>query len=291
MHSDDAPEVAAAIVCPLTILEIPVVARPDQGESVEAVEVHTTGGSDVEPAAVVADPVGEIHLDPAEGGDDVLEAVEVELHEVVDRDPEVLLNGCDELAGTVRERGIDLVELPGPDVVHDEVTRDGKDGDRVGPLVGTQQQDHVRVDAGDACRAAAEGRSLFVVQHAPGRRADEEESLGAHVRTRGRRRGELRHRHPVDLVEPKGNESDLGPGKSEDDHQESYRCLDQVAEPAWSARAPAPAAEPPTNRRFIRVRELAARNVGHQTQTRDAPLRSCEASKRVVSAHPPADRP
>jgi hypothetical protein len=76
-------EIAAAVVHPLTILEIPVVPRPDQGKGVETVPVHATGRADVEPAAVVTNPVEEVHLEAAEGIDDALEAVEIEFDEVV----------------------------------------------------------------------------------------------------------------------------------------------------------------------------------------------------------------
>jgi hypothetical protein len=96
--------------------------------------------------------------------DDALEAVKIEFDKVVDRDPEVLLDCGDELTGTIREGGIDLEELPGPDVVHDEVTWDGKDRDRVSPLIGTQQQGHVRVDSQRSPRDVSSAFGLLPTQ-------------------------------------------------------------------------------------------------------------------------------
>jgi hypothetical protein len=75
----------------------------------------------------------------------------------------------------------------------------------------------------------------------------------------------------MDLVEPKSDEGHLGPGQNHDDHQESHRHPDEIAEPTWSARPPAAPAEPPSSGRQVRTRELAAGNVGHKKQTRDAP--------------------
>jgi hypothetical protein len=84
----------------------------------------------------------------------------------------------------------------------------------------------------------------------------------------------------MDLVEPEGDERDLGPGKSDDHHQEGQRYPDEIAEPTWP-RTPGPTAESSSNERRVRVRQLSAGfNIGHEEQTRDAPLRSHEARDR-----------
>src|SRR5208337_3990280 len=87
----DTPEVPRPVVYPLATFVIEVVAGTDESQGIESVQAHAAGRADVEAAAVVVDPVGEVHLDPAESVHDVLEAVEVQIDEVVDGDPEVLL--------------------------------------------------------------------------------------------------------------------------------------------------------------------------------------------------------
>jgi hypothetical protein len=57
---------------------------------------------------VVADRPGEVHRDPAEGVDDLAEAVEVDQQVVVDGDVQALLDGLDQLAGAVVEGRVDL---------------------------------------------------------------------------------------------------------------------------------------------------------------------------------------
>ena len=75
------------------------VTGPHDLEGLDAVELEAAGGLDVQPRVRVVDRLREVHLDPPQGVDDVDEAVEVQLHEVLDRDPEVLLDGGDQLVG------------------------------------------------------------------------------------------------------------------------------------------------------------------------------------------------
>ena len=105
------------------------VTGPHDLERLGPVERDAAGGLDVEPRVGVEDRLGEVHLDPAERVHDVDEAVEVQLDEVLDRDPEVLLDGIDQLVGTLEERGVDLVGPVGAGVGHEEVARDGQDRD------------------------------------------------------------------------------------------------------------------------------------------------------------------
>jgi len=65
---------------------------------VVAVKQPAAGVLDVEPRLGVEDRDREVHPDPAERVDHVGERVEVQLHVVVDRDREVLLDRGDQLA-------------------------------------------------------------------------------------------------------------------------------------------------------------------------------------------------
>ena len=107
------------------------VAGPHDLERLRAVQLEAAGRLDVEAGIGVVDRLGEVHLDAAEGLDHVDEAVEVQLDEMLNRDPEVLLDRGDQLVGALVERGVDLVGTVGAGVGDEEVPRNGEDRDRV----------------------------------------------------------------------------------------------------------------------------------------------------------------
>ena len=84
-----------------------VVPRACVRERLVAVEVHASRDRDVEARVLVARGVLEVHRHTADRVDETLEAGEVDLDEVLDRDAEVLLQRRDEHVGTTRERGVD----------------------------------------------------------------------------------------------------------------------------------------------------------------------------------------
>ena len=96
-------------------------------ERLRAVELKAAGRLDVEARVRVVDRFGEVHLDAAQGLDHVDEAVEVQLDEMLDRDPEVLLNGGDQLIGALVQRGVDLVGTVGACIRDEQVPRNGQD--------------------------------------------------------------------------------------------------------------------------------------------------------------------
>ena len=72
------------------------MARAHVGEGVLAAEVEAASRRDVEPGVRVAGRVPERHRHSANGVDEGLEGAEVDLHEVVDADPEVLVDRVDQ---------------------------------------------------------------------------------------------------------------------------------------------------------------------------------------------------
>ena len=87
----------------------------------------------------------EPHGHAADGVDQLLEADEVDLHVVVDRDVEVVLDGVDERLGAVGVRGVDARGLAGAGDREVEVARERED---VGLLrLGIDPQHHDRVGA------------------------------------------------------------------------------------------------------------------------------------------------
>ena len=130
----------------------------------------------VQPRVGVVHGLGEVHLDPTEGVDHTLEAVEVELHVVVDRDPEVLLDGAHELLGSLDEGGVDLVGPVGTGVGDEEVAGDRQDGGRLVVRVEVQDHHHVAVHAGDTLRAQAE-RLVLLLERTPRRGPHQDDVL------------------------------------------------------------------------------------------------------------------
>ena len=77
------------------------VARPDDLQRLGPVEVEAADRLDIEARVRVEHRLGEVHLDPTERVHHVDEAVEVQLHEVLDRDAEVLFDRRDQLVGAL----------------------------------------------------------------------------------------------------------------------------------------------------------------------------------------------
>ena len=90
----DPPEVGGAVGPPAPVLVDLEVAGPDVREGLLAVEGDAPGLLDVEAGPGVAGRVGEVHVDPVDDVDEVLEAGEVDLDVVVDRDAEVAPRSC-----------------------------------------------------------------------------------------------------------------------------------------------------------------------------------------------------
>ena len=136
---------------------------------------------------------------PAQRVDHADEAVEIQLDEVLNGDPEVLLDGVDELIGALIEGSVDLVGTVGAGVGHEEVAGDGEDGERTVGRVEMQDHHDVAVHAVDALGA----QSVSGVLHLEGaavRRADHEDVLRARVLPLDRGRGEIFEVDAVDLV-------------------------------------------------------------------------------------------
>jgi len=138
----DAAEVTRAVVLPLAVLQVVEVARADIGQRLVGAEGDAAGAGDVEAGLGVPQLLVEVHGDAVDGLHQFLEAPEVHLHVVVDRDAEVLLDGGDQRVPTGGQRGVYLGLAPVGDG-HPEVAREGQE---LGlGLVGVDPQDHDRV--------------------------------------------------------------------------------------------------------------------------------------------------
>ena len=87
--TSDAAEVRGRIGAPLAVAELLVVAAPGVLQRLQTVERVTTG-LHVEPGVLVARRVQEADLGPSDGIDEILEAVEVDVDDVMDRDAQCL---------------------------------------------------------------------------------------------------------------------------------------------------------------------------------------------------------
>src|SRR5207302_2056269 len=92
----DAGQVALGLEMPAAVGEILVVPGSHEPQSLVTGERVATGRRDIEARHDVFGPGGEVLLDPADGADDLAERVEVDLHIMVNLDPEILLNGLDQ---------------------------------------------------------------------------------------------------------------------------------------------------------------------------------------------------
>jgi hypothetical protein len=97
---DDTSEVPTSVVV-LEVRPVAHVAGADDRERLEAVQEVTSSRGDLEVGEVVPHRGREVHVDAPKGVHDILEAVEVQLDEVVDRDPEVLLDHGHQLARAI----------------------------------------------------------------------------------------------------------------------------------------------------------------------------------------------
>ena len=220
------------------------VAGPDHLEGLGAVELEAARRLDVQPRVGVVDGFGEVHLDPAQRVHHVDEAVEVQLHEVLDRNAVVLLDGVDQLIGPLEERGVDLVGAVRARVGHEQVAGDGEDGERVVGRVEVEDHHHVAVDAVDPLRAQAVGRVLHG-QGTARRGADHQDVLRARVLALDRGRGEVVQIDPVDLVVEVPGVAGRRPDQ-EGDHQPDraqdvgHRPAPGTARAGGGVRPPAP---------------------------------------------------
>src|ERR1039457_2819247 len=122
-------------------------------ERLEPVEVPASGGCDIEIRVGVVDRFGEVHLDPSQGVDHVPETVKVELHEVLNGNPEVLFDGRHQLARSLVESGIDLVGTLDPGVGDEQVAGNRENGHARNSGIEVKDHDDIAIDPVDAFRA------------------------------------------------------------------------------------------------------------------------------------------
>ena len=157
--------------------------EPERDAALALAPVHVSGDDHALPLAPGRDVVvvGDVHLDPAERVDQVGEAVEVDDHQVVDRDAEEVLDGVDRrggvavgAVGVARQRGVDLLRAAVGDR-REGVARDRELAERGQRRV----QDHDRVGARRPLALGAAGVLLPV----PAAVAAEDEDVlaGQHV--------------------------------------------------------------------------------------------------------------
>ncbi len=195
------------------------VAGPHHLEGLGAVEVDAGGGLDVEPRFGVEDRHRERHVDAAEGIHDVGELVEVERHRVLDRDPEVLLDGRHQLGQPLEQPGVDLVGAGAPGVGDEQVTGEGEEGQPVVGGIGVEDHDHVAVDPVHPLRAQPVGRVLHG-EGAAGGRTHHQDVLRAGLLAGGE--GTVQPLH-LDAVEVVGEVVGV-PGPPSDDQEEDDRA-------------------------------------------------------------------
>ena len=141
----DPAEVGRAVAPPATVLVDLEVAGPHVGERLLAVEGDAARLLDVEERARVAGRVGEVHLHPVDHVDELLEAGEVDLDVVVDRDAQVALDRVDELAGSAALDGaVEALGAPARQR-HPQVAWQREQRCPLG--AGVEPQDHHRVRA------------------------------------------------------------------------------------------------------------------------------------------------
>ena len=199
-------------------------------ERLLAVEAMAAGGVDLQTGFLVLGRCREVDGHRADRVDDLLEAGEVDLQVVVDRDVEVLLDRLDDALRTAVERGVELRAAQAGDL-HPQVARERHQQPGVG----------VRVDVGDHDRVGALTRLLGRVPEVRlvGRvlderarvRADDEEVRGlAPLRLRERARVEPGGLRGVDLV-GRDPVRHADPARGEDRHeqQREHEALEEGA--------------------------------------------------------------
>ncbi len=142
----DAPEVGGGIGLPLAILvQVLEVAGANELPRLLAVEHLALGCRHVQTGVAVANGSVEPHRHAADGIDELLEALEVDLDVVVDRDVEVVLDGVDQRLHAVRMGGVDALRLAG---AGDRDVQVAREGEHVGLLLlRVDPQHHDRVGA------------------------------------------------------------------------------------------------------------------------------------------------
>jgi hypothetical protein len=105
----DAAEVGGVVRLPPRGRLVVVLARPRVRERVEPVERLASRGRDVQARLVVVRGRGEEDVHASDRVHDVGERREADLHVVVDRDAEILMDRVDQQIRTVTERGVDLL--------------------------------------------------------------------------------------------------------------------------------------------------------------------------------------
>ena len=212
---------------------------------------------------------------PPRAFDDVGELVEVQRDGVLNRYPEVLLNGRHQLGQALVEPRIDLVGPGGARVGDEQVARDGEQRQPVMGRVGMEDHDHIAVDPVDALRAQPESRVLHG-QRAPGGRADHQDVLRAGLLAGCEGGVKALHLDPVEVVGEV-----VGEPRTRHHHNEHHRQRDQAA-PTEQALATTPCRRPaaPTGTSPHRAMHVLAEGgqpglVGHPAGARiAAPTRS-----------------
>ena len=149
----DAPEVTARILAPLSVAELLEMATAGVLQGLQAVE-DVAAGLLVEPGVLVTGDVQEADLGAPDGVDDVLEAGEVDLDHVMDRDPEFLRDRGGEHVGAVAVRRVDAVLGAPAGDGHPQVARQADQRRAVAVLLLAQDHDRVAALARHRVRVA-----------------------------------------------------------------------------------------------------------------------------------------
>ena len=177
----DAPEVGGAVDVPLAVLPLLVVAAAGVGEGLRPVDVGAAG-VEAQPGVGVLGRDVRAHLDPADLVDELLEAGEVDLHVVVDRDAEGLGDGGDEALRALVVGRVDLASC-GRSRRSAPTGRAGSDSRAAPPLRSRRSTMIVSLRLLDDLVGAADGAGVGIVggDALAGVRADEQVVLGRRV--------------------------------------------------------------------------------------------------------------
>ena len=214
---------------PAARLVVLVVPAPDPLQAHLSVEVHAARRLDVETAERVTSRCGDVHVDAADGVDNALEADEVDLDVVVDRDVQRLLDRLHQavgaVAGRVLEGGVDAIGAVGAGDGHVEVARDRQDRRLL--LRSVDVQDHHRVGPLPEHLALARLTAGAAGQVVPAVRPDQQ-----HVHDGALVRGQLFELPSLDLAQPPFEVAEPGSGRHHADRDEHARPDEQPPGPA-----------------------------------------------------------
>ena len=156
----DPAEVGQRVRVPLPVGVVLQVACPDDGQRLEPVQELAAGLRDVQAGERVLERHREVHRDPPDGVDDVLELVEVDRHVVIDRDAEAPADRRDQVVRAVVQRRVDLAHPPRHAVRgqrDEQVAGNGQQGGSAGRWIEVEHHRDVAAGATHLLGAAEEG--------------------------------------------------------------------------------------------------------------------------------------